>query len=108
MNGPSKAFGPGQPPKVVTRREDVIRTMVDRLNAETRVYECKLCGHRNNPHIYAMTEIGGRWWHNFCLEQASWHTLKLIKSGRHDKVKLLKLFKGLNKKHHININSQKA
>lgn len=94
MNGSSKAFGPGQPPKEVIDRKEILQRMIDRLNQGVKVFECKLCRYRNNPDIYAMEKIQGRWWHRFCLGKITWHTKKLIESGEHDKVKMLKKFRG--------------
>lgn len=97
-NGESEAFGPGKPPKHVTDHNEMLRDMAAKINTTIKIYECKLCGYRNNPDIYAMVKIEDRWWHNFCLEKTTWHTLKLIRSGQHDKVKMLDMFHKLNGK----------
>ena len=91
-NGPSKAFGPGQPPDTVTTHDEILETVLNKLNSGIKIFECKLCGYRNNPDVYAMVKIKGRWYHKFCLDKASRTTLRHIRSGRHDKVKILEMF----------------
>lgn len=96
-NGSSDAFGPPGPDRPtalekVMLQNAILERMIHQLNAGIKVYECKLCGYRNNPDIYGMNEIQGRWYHKCCLKWATWHQLKLIRAGKHKKVKKLKRF----------------
>ena len=95
VGGKSKAF-PHDSSSGVTSHRETIENIVKKLNLGRKLYLCKLCGYKNDSTEYAMTEHGGRWWHNFCLKRTTWHTMKLIKSGQHQNVKKLKMFQDAN------------
>ena len=48
---------------------------LDDRDREKHRYMCPICSWANDPKVYSMEKLGGRWYHTICLEKALWYFL---------------------------------
>ena len=54
--------------------DDLHNLMGERWREGLR-FKCPICGVANDPNMYAMKKVGGRWYHTICLDKAIWFFL---------------------------------